>query len=146
MFSFRRRLLKAFTHITLYLARFLLVAALILWLLNELWELGIPGLEPVTVMVGGVISWLAGKLGQRASGERQSDKSHEWRNRQQLIQNVRAAWIHGVRDQSLHQSVWIELGLKYEPEQVKRPWHMAWQSSNNQQSLSALCKCVAPDT
>jgi hypothetical protein len=109
--------------------------ALVLWYLAEIGRLEINGLEAISAIVAAIVSYLGALLGWLSGSAQKPDQSQEWRNRKQLIQNVRAAWIHGVRDQSLHQSVWIELGLTYEPEQVKRPWHMTWQSSDNQQSL-----------
>jgi hypothetical protein len=84
MLSFRRRLLISFTRVCSILAWLLLAAALILWLLDEVWALGIPGLEPITVIVGGVFSWLAGKLGQLVGSEREPHKFQEWHNHQHM--------------------------------------------------------------
>ncbi len=112
MLSFRRRLLKAFTRVSFVLGHLFLMATLILWYLAETGRLDIAGLEPITAIIGAVVSYLGAFLGKLADNEQKPDRSKEWRNRKQLIQNVRAAWIHGVRDQLLHQSVWIELGLQ----------------------------------
>ena len=75
------------------------------------------------------------KLSGRQPEKGVRDTAQEKRNRQQLIQNVKATWIQGVRNQALYESVWIELGMTSEPDQVNRPWHMTWQTGHHQQPL-----------
>lgn len=67
------------------------------------------------------------KLFGRPADSGNRDLIQERRNRRQLIQNVKATWLQGVREQALHESVWIELGMELEPAQVNRPWPMTWQ-------------------
>lgn len=43
-------------------------------------------------------------------------------NRQHMLANVRRFWIDGVLDNSLHGAVLMQLGLRSQPEQVRRPW------------------------
>jgi DNA polymerase III delta prime subunit len=120
------------------LGHFLLIGTIVLWYLVETGRLSIAGVEPINVGIAAIVGYLGAFLGRLANKEEkglQRDTAQEWRNRKQLIQNVRAAWIYGVRDQALHKSVWLELGLKFEPEQVNRPWHMAWQSGDENQAL-----------
>ena len=46
-------------------------------------------------------------------------------NRQRLLKKVRAFWIAGVLEHSLHGSALVALGLEEQPEAVANPWQLA---------------------
>ncbi len=48
-------------------------------------------------------------------------------HRQQLLAKVRAFWIKGVLEQSLHGAALIALGLQEQPEAVANPWRLVLQ-------------------
>lgn len=48
-------------------------------------------------------------------------------NRLRMIEKVRAFWIKGVLEQSLHSTALIELGLHEQPNAVANPWHLVLQ-------------------
>src|SRR5258708_30431630 len=48
-------------------------------------------------------------------------------NRQRLIEKVRAFWVKGVLEKSLHGAALIELGLYEQPDAVANPWHLVLQ-------------------
>jgi hypothetical protein len=129
---------QALTHVLFVIGHFLLLGTIVLWYLAETGRLTIAGLEPINVGVVTLISYLAAisaRLANKGETRQQRDQAQEWRNRQQLIQNVQATWIEGVRNQTLYKSVWIELGLKFEPAQVNLPWHIAWRFKDEMQLL-----------
>jgi serine/threonine protein kinase len=45
-------------------------------------------------------------------------------NRQRLLAKVRAFWITGVLEHSLHGAALIALGLREQPDAVANPWHL----------------------
>src|SRR5579884_405480 len=45
-------------------------------------------------------------------------------NRRRLLEKVRASWITGVLDHSLHGTALIVLGLREQPDAVANPWHL----------------------
>src|SRR5260370_5045832 len=48
-------------------------------------------------------------------------------NRQRMLERVRAFWITGVLEKSLHGAALITLGLHEQPGAVANPWHLALQ-------------------
>ena len=48
-------------------------------------------------------------------------------NRQRMLGRVRAFWITGVFEKSLHSATLIALGLHEQPGAVANPWHLAFQ-------------------
>lgn len=50
-------------------------------------------------------------------------------NRQRLLEKVRAFWITGVLEQSLHGAALIALGLHEQPDSVTTPWQLLLQQS-----------------
>jgi hypothetical protein len=52
------------------------------------------------------------------------------RNRSRMLAKVRAFWITGVLEQSLHGAALIALGLREQPEVVTNPWQLVVQESN----------------
>ncbi len=51
-------------------------------------------------------------------------------NRQRLLSKVRAFWITGVLEHSLHGAALITLGLSEQPQAVTSPWRLVLQQSN----------------
>ncbi len=51
-------------------------------------------------------------------------------NRQRLLAKVRAFWITGVLQHSLHGAALIALGLREQPDAVANPWHLVMESPN----------------
>ena len=54
----------------------------------------------------------------------------EKQNRKQMLDRVRAFWIKGVFERSLHGAALIALGLKEQPEAIENPWHLVLQQSD----------------
>jgi tetratricopeptide (TPR) repeat protein/MFS family permease len=52
-------------------------------------------------------------------------------NRQRMLAKVRAFWIEGVLEHSLHSTVLITLGLEEQSAVLAHPWHMALQESGH---------------
>ncbi len=52
------------------------------------------------------------------------------RNRRAMLAKVRAHWIAGVLEQSLHGAALIELGLHKQPDAVANPWLLVLQESD----------------
>jgi hypothetical protein len=48
-------------------------------------------------------------------------------NRRRLLKRVRATWIAGLLDQSLHRAVWIDLHLQEQPHALENPWRLHMQ-------------------
>ncbi len=57
-------------------------------------------------------------------------------NRQQMIENVRRFWIDGVLDNSLHGAVLMQLGLRADPKQIKRPWDVKIRRDGENRTLA----------
>ncbi len=49
-------------------------------------------------------------------------------NRQRLLAKVRAFWITGVLEHSLHGAALIALGLREQPDAVANPWHLTLET------------------
>lgn len=56
--------------------------------------------------------------------------TYESKNRQRLLSRVRAFWITGVLEHSLHNAALITLGLHEQPDAVENPWRLAVQELN----------------
>lgn len=54
----------------------------------------------------------------------------ERKNRTRLIKRVRAMWITGVLERSLHQAALIALDLQEQPDALANPWHLEVQETN----------------
>jgi DNA-binding SARP family transcriptional activator/DNA polymerase III delta prime subunit len=52
------------------------------------------------------------------------------RNQQRMLERVRAFWVDGVLERSLHTRVLLSLGLDYTSEVTRHPWHMLFQSGD----------------
>jgi DNA polymerase III delta prime subunit len=61
-------------------------------------------------------------------------------NRQRLLARVRAFWIAGVLEKSLHGAALIALGLRDQPDMLANPWHLVVQPLG--QSSRALPKGI----
>lgn len=48
-------------------------------------------------------------------------------NRQRLLKQVRATWIEGLLEQSLHHAVWVDLHLQKQPDALENPWRLVVQ-------------------
>ncbi len=59
------------------------------------------------------------------------------RNRQAMIQNMRAFWIKGVLENSLYGSALIQLGLEYQAEAVEQPWGLIPRSPDQTDDVVA---------
>ncbi|OLP16300.1 hypothetical protein BST81_22145 [Leptolyngbya sp. 'hensonii'] len=57
------------------------------------------------------------------------------RHRQILLNKVRNYWIRNVLEQSLHQTVRLELGFEERPDALEHPWRMVWQVSDRPEQL-----------
>ncbi len=56
-------------------------------------------------------------------------------NRMRLLRRVRAFWITGVLEQSLHGAALLALGLQEQPDAVANPWHLLFQHPDTTPSL-----------
>jgi len=54
----------------------------------------------------------------------------ERQNRTRLMKRVRAVWIEGVLEHSLHQAALIALNLQERPDALENPWHLEVQETN----------------
>ncbi|HYU76793.1 MAG TPA: TIR domain-containing protein [Ktedonobacteraceae bacterium] len=54
----------------------------------------------------------------------------EQQNRIRLLKRVRATWIEGVLEHSLHQAALIALNLQEQPDALANPWHLEVQETN----------------
>lgn len=52
------------------------------------------------------------------------------RNRENLLQNIKATWIDGYLHNAVHRAVYMELGLEYKRDAVSRPWDLTLQPVN----------------
>ncbi len=91
-----------------------------------------PVLGIVTLAFIGLTIWLTAR--QSASDDDKSLPRSERRqqllekqNRQRMLAKVRAFWITGVLENSLHGAALIALGLKEQPDAVANPWHLVLQ-------------------
>jgi DNA polymerase III delta prime subunit len=48
-------------------------------------------------------------------------------NRERLLKRVRAIWIKGLLEQSLHRTTWIDLNLQEQPDALENPWRFQVQ-------------------
>jgi hypothetical protein len=48
-------------------------------------------------------------------------------NRERLIKRVRATWIEGLLEHSLHHATWLDLGLQEQPDALDNPWDVLVQ-------------------
>lgn len=55
--------------------------------------------------------------------QRTTPTTAEQRNRYAMLQNVRSFWIEGVLENSLHNAVMIEMGMKLDTGAVENPWN-----------------------
>jgi predicted NACHT family NTPase len=53
--------------------------------------------------------------------------SLERQNRTRLLKQVRAIWIEGLLEQSLHRAAWIDLHLQEQPDALENPWQLQVQ-------------------
>jgi hypothetical protein len=53
--------------------------------------------------------------------------SKQRQNRERLLKRVRAIWIEGLLEQSLHRAAWIDLHLQEQPDALENPWHLQVQ-------------------
>src|SRR5260370_41845798 len=52
-------------------------------------------------------------------------------NRRRLLSKVRAFWITGVLEQSLHGAALIELGLQEQSDAIMNPWRLVVQEADH---------------
>jgi hypothetical protein len=52
------------------------------------------------------------------------------RNRDRMLQKVRAFWVEGVLEHSLHGAALIDMGLEQHPEAIAHPWEMLVQQGD----------------
>jgi GTPase SAR1 family protein len=57
-------------------------------------------------------------------------KAAQEQNRQRLLERVRAIWIEGLLEHSLHNTALIELGFREQPSLVQDPWRFVVQEMN----------------
>src|SRR5712691_2044076 len=90
-----------------------------------------PLLGIVTLAFIGLTIWLTSR--QSASDDATISRSEhhqqllEKQNRQRMLAKVRAFWIKGVLEQSLHGAALIVLGLQQQPDAIANPWHLVLQ-------------------
>jgi hypothetical protein len=53
--------------------------------------------------------------------------SKQRQNRERLLKRVRAIWIEGLLEQSLHRAAWIDLHLQEQPDALENPWRLEVQ-------------------
>src|SRR5437016_719732 len=56
-----------------------------------------------------------------------SSSARDRRSRERMLKRVRAFWIRGVLEGSLHHASLIALGLHEQPDLVENPWRMTVQ-------------------
>ena len=129
---------KALTRMLFVVGNILLLCTIPLWYLDETGRLSISGLEPLNVGIAAIVGYLGALLAwlaNKGESREQRSKDQAYRNRQQLIQNVKATWIEGVRNQALNKSAWIELGLTLEPDHVDSPINTVWRADEEIQPI-----------
>ena len=65
------------------------------------------------------------------SRRRLMPRTSQGRNRQRMLERVRALWITGVLEQSLHNEALISLGLQKLPDAVANPWRLVVQDMDH---------------
>jgi len=65
-------------------------------------------------------------------------RTQQGQNRQRMLKKVRAFWITGVLEQSLHDAVLILLGLSEQPETIENPWRLVVQESDRPEQILQL--------
>ncbi len=60
-------------------------------------------------------------------------RTQQGQDRKRMLKRVRAFWITGVLEQSLHDAVLILLGLAEQPEAIENPWRLVIQESDQPQ-------------
>ena len=53
-------------------------------------------------------------------------------NRERLLKRVRACWIEGMLEKSLHHAVWVDLHLQEQPGALENPWRLVVQELNQE--------------
>ena len=92
-------------------------------------------------LLGIVILLLIGVtvLQHRLQSEMESStKPLSGQNRQHLIAKVRAFWITGFLEQSLHGVALIALGLQSQPDVLDNPWHLILQQADQSVHILVL--------
>lgn len=74
----------------------------------------------------GILGWLLWRI-QSHPETQEMPHSLARQNRQRMLAAVRAIWITGVLEHSLHDAVLIALGLREQPAAVANPWRLAVQ-------------------
>lgn len=62
-------------------------------------------------------------------------RTSEQRNRLRMLEKVRSFWIEGVLKNSLHDAVFLELGLRFKGDAVEQPWSMLLQAEQRQEAI-----------
>src|SRR6266516_654429 len=95
--------------------------------LSSVW----PVLFAVNAVVAGLIEL------QKALEQKDLDHSasaQESQYRQRMLERVRAFWITGFLEPSLHQAVLITLGLNEQQDAIANPWHLVFQQPDQPES------------
>ena len=91
-----------------------------------LWESRDAAFLDVTVGIRAAVARIRGSVGQRAP---RPSTPISRQNRQRLLKRVRAFWIQGMLEQSLHQAAIIALGLQEQPDALANPWSLIVQET-----------------
>ena len=91
-----------------------------------LWENQDAALLEVVTGIRAAIAKIRAPMVQKASRPSTSAGSQ---NRQRLLRRVRARWIQGMLEKSLHQATLIALGLQEQPDALANPWSLIVQET-----------------
>lgn len=73
-----------------------------------------------------------GEAPVRAKRSLDYPKDTQEKNRSRILQKVRAFWIDGVLNKSLHSMALLALDMAYKPDEVDNPWEMVLQQPDEQ--------------
>ncbi len=98
-----------------------------------------PTLGVATLLFVGLTIWLTIRQSSDEHEEMTSRSERQQRliekqNRQRMLERVRALWIRGVLEHSLHGAAFIILGLHEQRDAIANPWRLVFQQPEQPES------------
>lgn len=98
-----------------------------------------PTLGVATLLFVGLTVWLTIRQSydeheEMAPRSERQQRLIEKQNRQLMLERMRAFWITGVLEHSLHRATFITLGLNEQHDAIANPWHLVIQQPDQPES------------
>lgn len=90
-----------------------------------------------------ITSWISPKKASETQSPTSQQLTQYQRARQILLQRVRAIWIKGLLENSIHGVAYLELGLNYSPDSVERPWPICLAQPQQGNEIIPTNKAIA---